>query len=112
MLLTCILEVPGFSVVARTLIILIGFCGFFNLPTHMLIQFLQLYYYHFLPHPLHFTVPLVPTACTSFFILFQSTVFICALLLFLSTVLCVSWSCFINTYLFNLLAIESFFQND
>jgi len=110
MLLTCILEVSGFSVVARTLTILIGFCGFFfSLSMHMLIQFLQLYYYHFLPHPLHF---IVPTACTLFFILFQSTVLICTLLLFLSTALWVSCSCFINTYLFNLLAVESFFQND
>jgi hypothetical protein len=107
------LEVPGFSVMARTLTILTGFCGFFfSLPPHILIQYLQLHYYHFLPHPLHFTVPLVPTACTLLFILFQSTVLICTLLFFLSRALWVSWSCFINTYLFNLLAVESFFQND
>jgi len=75
MLLTCILEVPGFSVVARSLTILIGFCVFFfSLPSHTLIHFLQLYCYHFLPHPLHFTVPLVPTACILFFILSESTV--------------------------------------
>jgi len=88
------------------------FCGFFLVCPHIHWFSFFNYYYHFLPHPLHFTVPLVPTVCTLFFILFQSTVLICTLLLFLSTVLYVSWSCFINTYLFNLLAVEFFFQND